>query len=75
MTRTAKKNDESGFPRSGGEWLLALIPEIAVFIFIAVMVIALIRHGGQYAYALWLMPILVTNIYAIRKFAQRVRCS
>jgi hypothetical protein len=72
---TVSDPDADRYPTSRRGWALALMPEIAVFVFLAVMVFALIRNGGPYVYALWLLPVLVIVIWGCCRVRERAKSS
>lgn len=67
--------DAERYPTSRRGWALALMPEIAVFVFLAVMVFALIRNGGPYVYAFWLLPVLAIAVWGCRRVRSRAKSS
>ena len=63
------------YPQSTAEWLLYLLPQIAVFVFVTVCVIALVRFGGFLKYFAYLVPVVWVTIRSIQNTLRRARCS
>ena len=63
------------YPKSTTEWLFYFLPQIAVFVFVTVCVIALVRFGGFVKYFAYLIPVVWVTIRSIQNTLRRARCS
>lgn len=70
-----KAADIQGYPTSLSMWGFLVMPQITIFVFIAVCVIATMHKGGPYGYLISLLPVLAANIYSLFALIRRSTCS
>lgn len=63
------------YPATVRGWLFFFLPQLTIFVFLTVCVIAVTRKGETLGYLLPAVPMFAANVLSIRNAVRRFKCS